>query len=229
MKIRFSVPLALSCLMMLFILSANILCAQELVSTDPRYAAVVLPEFGGKNVLVIFDESAGTGKGYDTVYVDANLDGVMSKDEKYAAEPEAPSLGNGVYHSFRFIALNPSVKTLVSYRMSFIYSRFGPNENFNIVLSRDMQYKGKTWSVPYSSKLMPSKDSAKPFIFQPVYAPKAIIKSGPFNDETGVAIKLVSGDIEITPAYSTVTLTVKNSAGKIVKKTSGNIYKFCFG
>ena len=229
MKIRFSMLLLLLSSLMLSVVCANTSSAQELVSANPRYVSIVLPEFSGRSVSVIFDESAGTGKGYNTVYVDANLNGRIDQDEKYSAPSDDPEYDGVVTHSFPFIALNLAQKKAVSYQITFFYVLDHGKESFIIDVDKVLQYKNKTWHVIYSGDVKPSKSSDKPLLFKPIQAPKASVKSGPSEKATGIAISLASGVVDVLSSNITVNLVLKNSSGKIVKKASGSLDKFGFG
>ncbi len=50
-------------------------------SEKPLYAFVVLDEEANKVLKIVFDESGGTGKGYDTIYADLNLNDDMTDEE----------------------------------------------------------------------------------------------------------------------------------------------------
>ncbi len=50
-------------------------------SDKPLYAKVALNEDGSKVLLVMYDESEGTGKGYDLLYADLNFDGKFEQGE----------------------------------------------------------------------------------------------------------------------------------------------------
>ena len=54
-------------------------------SEKPVYLKVALDEAGSKAMLVVFDESKGTGKGYDVLYADTNLNRKFDKNEKVSA------------------------------------------------------------------------------------------------------------------------------------------------
>ncbi len=58
------------------------------VSDNPLYAKVALDEKGSKVLSLVFDESGGTGKGYDTVYADLNFNGDFRDDEPKKATLE---------------------------------------------------------------------------------------------------------------------------------------------
>jgi len=55
-------------------------------SEKPLYAKVALTEDGSKVLSLVFDESEGTGKGYDVLYADANFNGRFDESEKLAAK-----------------------------------------------------------------------------------------------------------------------------------------------
>ncbi len=50
-------------------------------SEKPLYAAVAVDEAASKILTLVFDESEGTGKGYDTIYADLNFDGDLTDDQ----------------------------------------------------------------------------------------------------------------------------------------------------
>lgn len=50
-------------------------------SEKPLYAAIAVNEAASKVLTLVFDESKGTGKGYDTLYADLNFNGDLTDDE----------------------------------------------------------------------------------------------------------------------------------------------------
>ena len=54
-------------------------------SEKPVYLKVALDQAGSKAMLVVFDESKGTGKGYDVLYADTDLTRKFDKNEKVSA------------------------------------------------------------------------------------------------------------------------------------------------
>ncbi len=54
-------------------------------SEKPVYLKVALDQAGSKAMLVVFDESKGTGKGYDVLYADTDLNRKFDKNEKVSA------------------------------------------------------------------------------------------------------------------------------------------------
>lgn len=217
----------LAILLILTAMCANTLCAREYVSATPRYMSIILPEFGGKGISVVFDESAGTGKGFDTVYVDANLDGTMSDDEKWVAESKGPT--DNSPRTYPVISLKPEVKTPVSYEIVLSNTQLDQIENFSGTIIRKMPYKGTTWRIEYTGNLAPSANSDKPSVYKPISAPKAILKAGPYGRATGIIAALKSGDITIASPDITVDVQVKNAAGKIIREDKGSLDKYGFG
>lgn len=51
----------------------------KLVSSKPIYLSVVFGENTDKKMLIVIDESKGDGTGYDSAYVDENMDGDLTK------------------------------------------------------------------------------------------------------------------------------------------------------
>jgi hypothetical protein len=75
-------------------------------SKKPLYAKVALTEDGSKVLTVVFDESKGTGKGYDAIYADADLSRKLDRDDRVQASPYVcPS---GVHYYFPPIGLKVS-------------------------------------------------------------------------------------------------------------------------
>ena len=54
-------------------------------SQRPRYAKMALSGDGSKVLSIVFDESRGTGVGYDLLYADANFNGRFEKGESFKA------------------------------------------------------------------------------------------------------------------------------------------------
>lgn len=220
----------LSTLAFLFILTAmcaNTLWARGYVSATPRYMTIILPEFGGKGISVVFDESAGTGKGFNTVYADANVDGTISDNEKFTSESKEAT--DNSPHTFPVIALKPASEIPVSYEIAFTDVQLDQTENFSISIIRKMPYKGTTWRIEYGSGITPSTNPDKPYIYTPIAAPKISLKTGPNGRATGVALALASNGVAITSPDITVDLQMKNTAGKIIRQDKGILEKYAFG
>jgi len=73
-------------------------------SDKPLYAKVALNEDGSKVLTVVFDESKGTGKGYDVLYADVDMSGKLDKAER--VEATSFICPSGVHFYFRPIELD---------------------------------------------------------------------------------------------------------------------------
>ncbi len=62
-------------------------------SQKPVYAKVALAEDGSKLLSVVFDESKGTGNGYDVLYADTDFNGAFDEPQKVTAKTRKCSLG----------------------------------------------------------------------------------------------------------------------------------------
>lgn len=226
MKIRFSM-LLLSSLLMFFTVCITGLCAQELVSANPRYMRIVLPELGDKGVKVILDESGGTGKGFDTIMADMNLDGAINPGEKFTSTTSAST--NGAFYPLPLVTLKPIGKNAVKYEFLYMCALVNNVEYFNITVARNIRYKKKVWRATYSGNIAPSKDASAPLLYKPIVPPKAILIAEPNERTMGIALVMISHGITITSSDVMVKLQIKNGSGKVVKQDKGSLDKYAYG
>jgi hypothetical protein len=80
------------CLRILSVLTMAVACAAGQMSDasyssqKPVYAKVALAEDGSGVLSVVFDESKGTGNGYDVLYADTDFNGAFEEAEKVTAK-----------------------------------------------------------------------------------------------------------------------------------------------
>lgn len=77
-------------------------------SERPRYAKVALNQDASRALSLLFDESRGTGTGYDLLYADTNFDGKFEETEKFRGRTLERD-GNLISSSF------PAIKVEVAY------------------------------------------------------------------------------------------------------------------
>jgi hypothetical protein len=188
---------------------------------------IVLPELGDKGVKVILDESGGTGKGFDTIMADINLDGAINPGEKFASTTSAST--NGAFYPLPLVTLKPIGKNAVKYEFLYMCALVNNVEYFNITVARNIRYKKKVWRAVYSGNIAPSKDASAPLLYKPIVPPKAVLVTEPNESSLGIALILVSNGITITSSDITVDLQIKNSTGKIIKQDKGSLDKYAYG
>jgi len=99
--------------------SPQALAPATLKSSTPRYAKVTLNEDGSKVLSVMFDESQGTGTGYDVLYADVNFNGRFDNDERFEKAPPSRELRTG------FVPLGWSSNTFQSIIVNVPYNAKG--------------------------------------------------------------------------------------------------------
>lgn len=180
---------AIGCIVAVVLISASLACAAEGIkepayrSKKPLYAAVVLDEAGTKVLTLAFDESAGTGKGYDTLYADVNVNGDLT-DEKAI---KGTLLGQGGWRvSCAFspivvdVPYNEKAKGVAEpWRLTFNYYQFTRTKLFGLVRGetyRQSSFEGQVrlkdeswvWQYSFSSsvELAKSLAEASPIAFR---------------------------------------------------------------
>lgn len=209
-------------------LGITVVQAQELVSANPRYARIIMPGDGSKGVSVIFDESAGTGEGYDTAYVDTNLDGVFSADEKFMDKNSGRRSDGIITHSMSPIYITHDAMSS-SLSAGFVYTRTGKEESFQATAYRQIKRTDQRWNYTFSGAIKPSADSGKPFVLNPFLAPKVSAKTAPYYGKTGIGVTLGSAGVDIFSSNILVDISIKNRNGKVIKRETGGLLKFGFG
>jgi len=152
-------------------------------STKPLYAAVVLDEAGTKVLTLAFDESAGTGKGYDTMYADLNVNGDLT-DEKAIGGNRSSLRGSSYTCSFNpftvDVPYNEKSKGVEKpWELTFNYYQFTRTKLFGLVRGetyRQSSFEGQVrlkdeswvWQYSFSSsvELAKSLAEASPIAFR---------------------------------------------------------------
>jgi len=179
---------AIGCIAAVVLLSAPFACPAEGMkepayrSTKPLYAAVVLDEAGTKVLTLAFDESAGTGKGYDTMYADLNVNGDLT-DEKAIGGNRSGLRGSSSTCSFPFtmdVPYNEKSKGVEKpWELYVDFHEYTPTRLFGLVrgqTQRHVSIGGKLslkdeageWQYSFSSGMQPAetRDAASPIGFR---------------------------------------------------------------
>lgn len=190
---RLSAPLVV----LLTVLSLSMAFGQaaepvKFVSEKPTYAKIALTADAQKVLLLALDESGGTGSGYDTVYADANFNGIIEAAEKLAA-------GNADYSPFKPLSFdfpyNPygeGVKDALVLTLSRSYQASGFAVSLRVRLRRDTQ----DWEYTFRQALPVSTDLDKTTVQSP--RPLTVnVLTRPGNG-LGLAATLSAGDFSLS-------------------------------
>ena len=104
-------------------------------SEKPLYAKIELDGKGSKVLTLAFDESQGTGKGYDTIYADLNFNGDLTDDELTKGRARRGA-GSGSY-----------VFPPVSGRVVHGEESEGPNLLWELILWYDQYQRNRLWGL----------------------------------------------------------------------------------
>ena len=190
-------------------------------STNPLYVNITFGQEGKNSMLCAFDESKGTGKGYDTVYVDENMNNDFTDEtaKKFLKGDDASFDFKGPFDQ------NESAKysfEIYSFRGKYHKSPIEKNQYF------DWHLKVNQWSYLFiNGQLELSSTAAEALKNKPVVLsgkckwdintrPKnndTIISVG-LKDENGCILRTLQGRIQ--KELSPVLTLVKDS--KVVKK-----------
>jgi len=171
---------AIGCIVAVVLISASLACAAEGIkepayrSKKPLYAAVVLDEAGTKVLTLAFDESAGTGKGYDTLYADVNVNGDLT-DEKAIGGNRLGLRGSSSTCSFPFtmdVPYNEKSKGVEKpWELTVAIHEYTPSRLFGLVRGQTQQQvsidgrmrlkdEAGEWQYIFSFGMQPAEDSA---------------------------------------------------------------------
>ena len=216
--------------------------AVKFKSKKPLYAAIAINEKGDKILKLVFDESGGTGNGYDDLYADTNFNGVFEQSERYSGKK---SFQSGTFKSeFPTISVSdgvmikrPSGSMVPANTLSLTlsYTRNTSDEKIEVQCGWILRQKTAAWHYYSKSKLKPSSDLNKAPI-QRLYSPQIRIDVGPDKrkkGQVGIAIQLENEGSRMTCSKdsksSSVDLVITNASGSVVKQDSGAPSKFGLG
>jgi len=228
-------------------------------SEKPAYVKVALNEGGSKVLSVVFDESKGTGKGYDMLYADVDFSGRLDKGKKLAARISKCTYG--IHCNFPAIELNvpssngPS-KISDPCEVIFNYSKHSSpvetsttrlralsstpatttTESFTASSKMKVREGSARWEYSFRGDIKPSENLKNAPVWNFLHAPKMKITAKPDDRKKGnlgVGLELLSGEINVEGNKAGVPLKahveIKKPNGRVVHRADGNLDKFGFG
>ena len=204
------------------------------------YAKIILTEDGSKVLSLVFDESRGTGKGYNTIYADTNFSGSFEKDEKIKGKTEK-RYGN-LYCSFRAINLkipcNEKAKGVSKpCSVTLNYQKYGGGkEYFSVTTNIKLREDSTKWEYTFRGRIKPTESLENAPVWGPNRTPEIRITTRPDSQKkrnTGIGLSLVAGaaGFECKKGGSPVKayVVIKDSDVKVVHKDTAALSKFVFG
>lgn len=220
-------------------------------SEKPLYAKVALTEDGSKILCLVFDESAGTGKGYDTLYADLNLNGDLTDDKAMKGNRSGPR-GSSFTCSFPFtldVPCNEKSKGVGKpWELYVDFHEYTPTRLFGLVrgqTQRHVSIGGKLrlkdeageWEYSFSAGLPPAetRDAASPIGFRGKPVLTVMTQPDRKNEgNTGIAAYLRLDSIILFQCLKAgqpvkAHVLVKNEEGKTVHSEDVSNDKMTFG
>jgi hypothetical protein len=205
-------------------------------SEKPLQAFVALDEAATKVLKLILDESGGTGKGYDTIYADANLNGDLTDDKPLKGELEKEE--GSTYATFPPIAVEIPDEgdatrkrvwqftiTYEEYQMRRLFGLLpGPvNRNFGIEAELSVKDASGEWVCNFAPSLDFAKKGETALVSPVAEKPVLVLRVGPDRQKEGAVevwayLISVVGQMECTRAGEPLTARVRvtDSDGKVV-------------
>jgi len=206
----------------------------KFVSAKPAYARIALTADQQKVLLLAFDESAGAGTGYDTVYADANFNEVIEAAEKLKPQGDATSSSYVTYAPLVLpFGYNDSAKDVdkpLALSLTRAPATYGGG-GFSTSLTARLKQGDATWEYTFRRSLQLAMDpkSAVPATTQPLTA-EISTRSG---YGLGIAVRVSAADFTLscyTPQGSPqVRLVVTDAAGKTVSDATVPLDRLGYG
>lgn len=203
-------------------------------SARPRFASLVVHVGSERLMTMAFDESRGTGSGYDTFYVDRDLDGVIEESERLRTRHD--ELTNSPEASVDIPPLYdmPNAKS----RTELNLSCYRPSEDHGIIFNIwTYANAGRSrWVYQFFASVNLSTAQSRPTILRADGYPRLEVQtqSDP-EDRSRIDIALsmaVSGlhlDTIRNDAPIPASVTVRDAHGRVLRRETRRISDFAFG
>lgn len=217
-------------------------------SAHPRFAKFAVTQDGSKVMLVAFDESKGTGKGYDTLYADTNCDGKLDPSERVSREHIGRN--DASFSSFPAVRVktlfnakakcDPKWGTSTETHFGFFYvkvpSKVGtaPTEHFITTASVALNQHNEPFIYNFSIDTNPSHTAQKAPLFN--FSGVPVIKADTRPDKarkgcTGIGLNITLGQWNVRGGNQPMTtaLTITSADGKKIESHRDDLQNFGFG
>ena len=226
--------LVLASLLLTTLVSAQPPEPVKFVSDKPMFVKLALSAEKAPLVGVAFDESKGTGKGYDTVYVDANANGVFEASEKHAAESGAGPTNFVVPLPGSLFAATVKDKTVqTTAGVRFMLYAMGTKPSLMTTLNLSLKQAAGVWdySLTASGATPGTRASEAPVLHA---GPLTLVPTIRPGARCGLAARLAAGDFSLSCSgpdggASNIAILIKSQSGQTVHQDSVPLGRLGFG
>lgn len=213
-----------------------------LKSQKAQFARLIAAPHHTTALTIILDESAGTGKGYDTLYADLNYDGCITTDER--KQGQVNGVGEMAFGSFPAFAVadaaHPDEPAGQRARVSLSYQQYKGTSHFSVsTLARVAGASGEpgdTWQYRIDGQLATTASLETAPLTVLGGEPTLEIEAKPSaydRHELGIGLTVKLGGKFCDPrgpqGSPDATIVVRNAAGELVKQATARLDQFCFG
>lgn len=201
-------------------------------SEHPRYAGIALDPYGKKVLWVTFDESWGTGTGYNMLYADTNFDGMYQKSEATKAKHST----RGLVRTVKFKSMKLPVDLVggpnsfdITLKSQRVFASDGSVEKDEFYASGvlHVNYNSSSWEYIMSSKLSTSASAERVPVLGLMgnNALKIEVKKEEKKPGyVGINAEFTTGDWKGTALSNVpITITVTDMNGSIIIGVSKNL------
>ncbi len=213
-----------------------------LKSEKAQFARLIAAPHHKTALTIIIDESQGTGRGYDTLYVDFNYDGCITADEKGLGQ--ISMMDDMAFGSFPTLAVPDAAKPNEPLgqrpRVNLSYQYYKGISHFLVsTLVRVAGVSGEPgdiWQYRINGELRTAADIETAPLTVLAGEPALQIDARPSahdRHELGIGLTVTLGGNFCDPrgpqGSPDATVVVRDAAGHLVKQATARLDQFCFG
>jgi hypothetical protein len=214
-------------------------------SEKPLYARVALSKDGSKVLPLVFDESGGTGEGYDTIYADLNFNGDLTDDKAIKGTLQKggstircsfPPIDVDVPYDEKRKGIENPYQVLVTY---YRYERETNLERFRVSTKMRLRDEAGEWEYSgFAGRLLPAEKAEEAPVVPAVGEKPVVLTVDAVPDpqkerHLGIVAHLRSGEWSVScekqdkPIKARVQ--IRNRRGTLVHSEHVRLDKLFFG